>query len=396
MNLKHNTYDVLILGGGIAACSAAIALKNNAPDLKVLLVERKPRVKRGKDALRIGESLSAHSFRYLQELGVWDAFQKEGFDHSFGTSAAWGNSQMHHNEFLFSPFGYGWNLDRAAFDDFMIREAIEREVDITFKTYLKSSKEVDEGWEVQLQKGDHRETLQTKFIIDATGKKAAFASAQGATKHKVDNLVGVFRFYEFPLGHAKTSQGILIESDEKGWWYSTHLSKGRFLVAYMTDADMARNHNLKEDIVFEEHINVTRHTCLRLFGAKPLGSVALGAAHSQYLEPMASRNWLAVGDAVMSYDPLSSLGMFKGLSSGLFGAYAVMDVLKGVSGGIQKYERLMHSQWTSYSEKRTSYYNEETRFPESPFWQRRASVLQDDTINNQLHKPNHHETSIAI
>ncbi|MBX2828520.1 MAG: NAD(P)/FAD-dependent oxidoreductase [Flavobacteriaceae bacterium] len=396
MNLKNNTYDVLILGGGVAACSAAIALKNNAPALQVLLVERKPRMKDGKDALRVGESLSAHSFRYLQELGVWDAFQKEGFDRSYGTSAAWGSSQLHHNEFLFSPFGYGWNLDRVAFDDFMVREAQDRSVDMTFDTYLEASKRTKEGWEIQLRKGDFRENITAKFVIDATGKKAAFASTQGAIKHKVDHLVGIYRFYEFPLGHAQTSQGICIESDEHGWWYSTHLSNGRFLVAYMSDAAIARNHHLKKETEFECHVHTTRHTCLRLFGAKPISEVALGAAHSQYLEPMAQTDWLAIGDAAMCYDPLSSLGMFKGLSSGLFGAYAVLDTLKGKPEGVQKYIRLMHSQWTAYSKKRQSYYNEEKRFPNAAFWQRRRGDLKENNITNQFTKSDHHETSIAI
>ncbi len=393
MNLTHTTYDVLILGGGIAACATAIALKKNRPELKVLVVERKPRIKRNKGSMRIGESLSPQSFQYLQELGLWEAFQEQRFDRSYGTSAAWGSSQMYQNEFMLSPFGYGWNLDRKAFDDFMISEAIEKDVDITFNTQLGDYIEIDKTWEVCLHKNERVVRIQARFIVDATGKKAAFACSQGVIKEKVDSLVGAFRFYEFPLGHENTSQGILIESDVNGWWYSTHLARGRFLVAYMTDADIARETNLKNNVVFETELHATRHTGLRLIGAKPLGDVRLGAAHSQYLSTLATENWLAVGDAAMSYDPLSSMGMLKGLSSGLFGAYAVLDSLQGNNEGIQKYIHVMQSQWNSYMKKRHSYYLEEQRFSETPFWKRRASLPQN--ITNQSFKTTYHETSIA-
>ncbi len=122
MKTSVPSYDVLILGGGVAACATAITLKNVCPKVKVVVVERKSR----KDVetpcqFRIGETLSPHAAHTLKQMGIWEAFQAENFKKSYGTSASWGSEKVHHNEFIYSPFGYGWHLDRVAFDRLMIK-----------------------------------------------------------------------------------------------------------------------------------------------------------------------------------------------------------------------------------------------------------------------------------
>lgn len=393
MNSETATYDVLILGGGVAACAMAITLKNVDPLTKVVIVERKSAV--SKEAVvpfRIGESLSPQTSKILQQLGIWESFLAMDGRRSYGTSAAWGSSKLHHNEFIYSPFGYGWHLDRVKFDQFMIAEARERGVDFLFDTQLHSFEMIQDRWTSKGKNLEKKIQINAKFIADATGRKAAFASHQGAKKVKLDKLVGIYNYYEIKSEAKEIPQGTLIESDKNGWWYSATLPTNHLVIAYMTDADVSSVARLKNEVEFAKKIKRSLHTKARVTSASSIGPPQLGAAHSQILDTITGKHWLALGDAAMTFDPLSSLGIYKALSTSIFGAYAALDSVTGNEIGLQKYDQIMRAQYRSYLNKRTIHYTEEKRFSNQLFWERRTTT-KNQSNSNQLLKTTNYETA---
>ena len=115
---ETSNYDVVILGGGPAGAAAALSLRRHAPKLSVAIVEQS-----NYDAPRVGETLPPTVRGVLEQLGVWETFVGEGHVAAYGTCAAWGSDELYDNEFIYSPAGRGWHLDRSRFDRMLSREA---------------------------------------------------------------------------------------------------------------------------------------------------------------------------------------------------------------------------------------------------------------------------------
>jgi flavin-dependent dehydrogenase len=96
------------------------------------------------------------------------------------------------------------------------------------------------------------------------------------------------------------------------------------------------------------------------------------AANTSRLDHVAGKNWLAVGDAAMALDPLSSQGVYNALQSGLIAAQAIDSALAGDVTAPQKYAASVEEDYDACLETRAYYYAAETRWPDSPFWQRRV------------------------
>ena len=356
--------DVAIIGGGPAGCAAGLALRDHAPALRVVLVEAS-----AYDSPRLGETLPPLSRRLLEHLGVWEAFQRQGHRPVHGTAAAWGSAAPLDHDYLFTAQGNGWHLDRAAFDAMLAAAAEAKGVTVLRQTRVSRADREAQVWRLRLRSGG---ALTTRFLVDATGASAAFARRSGARFVASDRLAGFARlFAEVPGSDPRT----LVEAFSDGWWYTAGLPGGLRIAACLTDADLARRLRLAEPAQWARHLAATDSVRDLLRGARPRGPVVVRPTQSRRLEPAAGEGWLAVGDAASLFDPLSSQGILKGLRSGVFAAYAIGDLLcRGDSGGLERYDRYVREEFTSYCRVRARYYAEERRWPESEFWRRRTAA----------------------
>ena len=349
--------DILVLGGGVAGAATALMLRRHAPELAVLVVERS-RYER----VRIGETLPPQAQALLRQLGVWKAFLAQGHRPSHGTSAAWGSADPHHNDFIFTQHGHGWHLDRRAFDEWLAKSAQRAGASLWVNARFQSARRDEEGWIVEIERDDSAETVSARFIVDATGRLALLTRQLGIERIVVDQLVGKSRFYDACGGQHNT----LVEAISCGWFYSAGLPNDSLIVALMSDTDLQQNGNAWSRSLAEAPL-----TQARVESAESTSSFHTLAAHTQRLAQPVGDHWLAVGDAACTYDPLSSQGMFKGIHSGIFAAYAISDHQSGDVNALPKYARLIEQSFAHYLETRTDYYARERRFSAEPFWQRR-------------------------
>ena len=375
-------YDIVIFGSGVAGCATAIALINQDSKLKIAILERDIA---DSAKLRIGETLPPQASQQLQQLGIWDSFVSCNFLSSYGTSAAWGSSALYTNEFIYSPFGYGWNLDRMVFDRLMADETKKRGVTFLYKTSCNQAIKNKAGWDLNCTSEQHQLSITAKFVVDATGKKASFCSLRGVEKIQHDQLVGIYRLYD--LKENKTRPGIgkgtLIETDAFGWWYSATIPDNKLVVGYMTDADIANNLQLRKLNELNNQLFKTNYTYQRIQNTLAISQPKIVAAHTQYLSAAVGNSWLAVGDAASSYDPVSSLGIFKSLAMSRFASYAILNHLNGDLTGLKKYQQIITDNFQSYQIKKQAYYNQENRFSTQPFWIRRQSRTANPQFKNQ-------------
>lgn len=360
--------DAVILGGGPAGCAAAISLRQLRPSLKIAMVEATDFAE-----WRVGETLAPAAHELLRGLGCWEQFCEENFVESFGTCAAWGSNRLHENDFLFSGRGNGWHLDRNRFDAMLCRAAVEAGVQVLKAARFQDTQASSCGrkWFLTLTQNGKTQNLHARFVIDATGRRAAFATRQGAKQQVMDNLVGVAMMFQLPENAALDSR-TLVEAQPDGWWYLSLLPEGKAVVAWMSDADLIRRDNLSNTDSFLPHLSRSSFTWNRVTTAKPQGAVRLWAAQSQCLNSLCGENWVATGDAAATFDPLSSAGILKALRWGKIAGFAAANYFAGLPFS-EKYGALVQSEYASYLGTRRHFYSMENRWPESAFWSRRTN-----------------------
>lgn len=376
--MSSNPYEVIVLGGGPAGCAAALSLARQGVE-RVLVVEASDY-----EVERIGESIPPDTRQLFAELGVLAAFLAEEHEPCPGSCSSWGADELGYNDFLFNPYGHGWHLDRRRFDAWMAARA--RDAGAELWTRCKFVERVGEdgdgvALELRVGHGGERVRVRASFVIDATGRRSRYARRCGARPRQLDQLVVSTGFFELPGDElARLSRLTMLEAVEEGWWYLARLPRRRVAAALATSPKIHRRRRFDRPRAWLDALATTRHVLPALLAAEAspvAGSLAVCAAPSFLLEPShdesSTPRWLAVGDAASSFDPISSQGIYKGLSDGLRGGRAVAASLRGDPGSLADHAADVRARFEGYAQQRAYFYGVEQRWPESSFWRGRVS-----------------------
>lgn len=366
------SFDIVIIGGGPAGSSVALTLKKRHPDLSLALIEASHYEK-----WRVGETLSPEAGRAFRTLGIWDSFLAQSHSPALGTSAAWENEWIHENEFIFHPEGKGWHLDRVKFDYWMAKEAEKKGVTLFTDTqYTGHRRTENEEFSLRFKKANTTFNLNAKFVVDASGRSSGFMKKEGGKRTVIDRLSGAVGIFNAQtLMNDSKKAYTLVEASKNGWWYSSALPCNKVVIAYMTDADILKQESLHDSSHFKQALKETVNTKKRTPEHSELEQLKILSAASLTHENVCGKNWIAIGDSASTFDPLSSQGIYKSIRSGLFGGYAISDLLNGVDKSFEKYEHYVREEYREYLDKRNEFYSGVKRWPESEFWNRRQEVL---------------------
>ena len=355
----------MVVGGGPAGCAAALELARRR--CSVVVIERSEYAE-----LRIGETLPPMARRILADLGVWDRFVNEAHLPSFGISSVWGRDEVYENDFIFNPYGAGWHVDRTRFDAWLARCAEEVGATVYRGAQLFSwASDAAGGWEIEIGRGAERLRYQARFVIDASGRAGSFARKQGAQRTVFDHLIGAAAFLS-PRAQPPTPDPLtLIEAGKQGWWYSASLPNAQLVAGYFTDADLYAKRNGDSATHWWEQLQQTRYIKARAKDHALSSGPFILAANSSRLDPVVGSKWLAVGDAAMAFDPLSSQGVSAALEFGLRAAKSIQAHLQGGAAALVDYAQAVKESFENYLRARDHYYGREQRWPHSAFWRRR-------------------------
>lgn len=356
--------DVLVAGGGPGGAAAAIELARAGR--RVLLADATPPEPA---RLKVGESLPPPASALLRDLGVLDRFGSDGHLRSSGTSSAWGSPRLEATDFVFDPNGPGWHLDRRRFDRALRSAAAAAGAEVRDGVAVRLAGRDDGGWRLRL--GDGEETA-ARAIVDATGRAASIARALGARRVRRDRLVGIVA--AVPAREDDHDARTLIEAVAGGWWYTALVPGRKRVVALMTDSDLVPP-GARTPSGFRALLSRTEHVATFVDGVviEPQSE----PAHGSYLSPSAGDGWLAVGDAGLAFDPLSSQGIMTALYTGMAGARALGAFLDGDDLAPAAYAERLAAIAAAYERNLLYAYVSESRWPESHFWARRHHIPVD-------------------
>lgn len=373
--------DALIIGAGPAGCATALALQR-AGVHQVWLVDAGWRW----PGLRV-ESATPDVPALLARIGVRLPVGSRVCE---GSASSWGGD-WRVDAFASRGLGPGTLVDRRAFDTHL--QAAVQDAGVVFHPACALAHAEREGvvWRVALRgvgpESQHGPGLQVRArcLIDATGRRAALAARTlGVARQTLDRQVALqtsLRCHEaWPLVRR---QLVMVEACAQGWWCLAPSPTGQASLSLMTDADLAPDMRaepaftqaLQASVLWQRWVQpLPEH--LSELKAHWLPEHTL-AAHSTCLAQAAGPGWLAVGDALMSLDPLSSSGISGALRDGIEAAETVL--LPWLSGDApapagRAWAERANRAWCRFMAERQALHARAWVGAPSTYWQRRMAT----------------------
>lgn len=393
--------DVLIIGAGPAGCATALALRQAGVE-HVALLDQPARLR-----WRMSETAAPDVPALLARCGLAMPGRHRPY---LGGASLWGGPLLV-DDFARSRRTPGYLLDRQYFDE-QLQSAVRAAGIALYQPARLLQAEYARGiWQVQWQQsGDgerHLGQTRARLLVDASGRRARLAShVLGVPRLRVDDQVALALRVpsECLTPEAAFLQGrVLVAADPAGWWYLSQLSDGQLLLSLMTDQDLARElrhvarwpqrlaalEGLASyfDLTALSRYLSTNDVTTSESAAGESRALQSFAAHSVCLARAAGPGWLALGDALISLDPLTA----SGLSMALQDAHqATREVLLPWLAGAElalsgrAWGEQANRRWMDYLQARQQRYGEVQLWPDAPFWQRRQRALPNAERVRQL------------
>jgi flavin-dependent dehydrogenase len=353
--------DVVVVGAGPAGSAFAL---NLAPLRRVLVVDR-----RDPSGPRIGESLAPAARRLLTDMRLWDDFLAQNHEPRHGGQSVWGGSDPVEADAMRDLDGPGWHLDRGRFDRWLREAATARGAALLVPAQPGFVARAQDCWHIDLDVNGRRVPVRARLLVDAGGRGSPLLRRFGLRRSARDRLV--CGWVHGDDAQDRQSGLTRIEAEAEGWWYTASLPDRRRVVAFHTDSDLPAAASCRETLLQRAAGLGFFSDLLRASGFTPDGNKGFCAAHTADLASPTGEGWLAIGDSALSFDPLSSQGLFNALYTGLAAAEAADRHLAGAPTALADYRAAVLSIRDAYRIHLRAWYGLERRWADRPFWRRR-------------------------
>lgn len=324
--MRPSPVDVAVVGAGPAGATIATMLASRGLKVAMLQIDAPARRRRSE----------VMSPRCVHAVGEW--LPKGILDDSAvarrcsGIQSRWSGPDVHYDSYGDEA---AFLIDRAALDQALLNAAREAGV------RLESGCRVDEVTLASAHatlagtRAGAAWSLDARFAVDATGRSCRVARRLGVTRHHLARqvaMIGCARVDYPPCG----GNWFRVERARHGWWSAAPLpGVGWELVYYRTVASPKPDRS-----AIAQWFRSTR-LALDVGEWDTTGaSQARGFdAGFSALETVQGHRWIAVGDAAVAFDPISSQGLWHAIGSASAAAAAVENYLaRGNSRGLASYE----------------------------------------------------------
>ena len=335
-------YDVVILGGAFSGASAAILLRRELPQLRVLIVEKAVAFDE-----KVGEATTEMSAMFLtRRLAMWQHLEheqlpKEGLRYWFSNDRVTGHANASETGGFIRSTVPSFQLRRDALDEHLLATAVGEGAELWRPARVRDVAIGDFDHRITVEIGEEIRELQCRWVLDATGRVNLIGRKLGLIERNeehptaaiwcrwknvrhIDDLavrLGIsggnvssrrlgtnhytgygYWIWVIPLGNGETSIGVVFDKR----LIDLHQSKNRaadfiaFLKAIPALHELIETAEPRlDDLRFYSH---------------------LAYATKQYM----GRGWALLGDAAVFLDPYYS----PGLDHAAFSVEATVEMLK--------------------------------------------------------------------
>jgi len=353
--------EVIIAGKGIAGLVVSLLLKRKG--ISHVLLDRRSTRKR----FALGETLPPSALPLLQSLGLLDLFESNSLHRTRGYHSAWGSTAIaDHNFFFHSPFQHGLKINKQSLEQDLESLTLENILRFEKMTAIRLTKQ---GVTIELQNDQGPMLLTGKCLVEATGRNRAVLKLLGITSTEYDQLTA-YSCHQPRRDHPKIMHGVFVESFEHGWGIVSRLTDEVQVMSLFSRQRVGLHRELKDYSCWPVVLSETAH--LRDLLSTEAGiRVVGGDAGSSRAAQLAGQCWLAVGDAAIAFDPLSSHGITNAVYTAQRAAEAIaLHLSDPHEKYFREYAESVSAIFATYLGTRYELYQRERRWPGAPFWTR--------------------------
>lgn len=377
MNPSAAALDVLVIGAGPAGAATALALRQ-AGVAAVGLIQP-PAPLRQPQRFRLSESAGPDLPALLAALGL---AVPPGHRLNLGQGAAW-DGPLRWDSFAQRQLPPAWQVDRERFDQQLLDHALQSGATLFCGHLCEAPRQRKGHWQLGIggrDAGWRTQRLRSRLLVDASGRRSVLARQLGAQRLQIDRQIAVAADLQSPTPQPlldALQRQLMIEAEAAGWWYATLRPDGPPLLSLMSDHDLLRD--LQAPAQWMNRLRRSRYLSTLTEGMSPPSRLHRFAADSACLDRAAGDGWLAVGDALMTLDPLSASGLNGALRDAIDATEQVLLPWLRHServGPATRWGQRANRSWQQFLHQRQRSYAGAGQLHQSPYWKRRSELPQ--------------------
>ena len=350
---------VIIVGSGFAGMMLSRLLKQkNIPFVVLDRIEKQKHI-------ALAETLPPSAMPLLERLNVLELFEATAIKKTYGYHAVWGSASLQTAHFFNNnPFKFGLKINKEVVVNTLKSEAKDKVISYDSLEALAIN---DEGVSVVLQTKNKSQTIQGDFIIDATGRKRAILKRLGVAERTYDELLA-YTTHVPKVTQTSLIHEVFTETFEHGWATVSSLNETTNVMTLFTNKMIKNGAQFKTFEAWKTLLKDTQYLSAFLpenNTAKIIG----GKANSSTPKDIAGHRWLAIGDAALAFDPLSSHGITNALYTANYASEVIASTRLEGKGYLPKYHEDLTAIFNGYLKTKNHMYLMEKRWKTAPFWQ---------------------------
>lgn len=319
-------YDVIVIGGGPAGCTAATILAQKGRKVLMLEKDRFPRY-------HIGESLMPFCWFTLERLGVLEEMKKHEFIQKLSVQFVTQDGKQSRPFYFFQhndhPSSYTWQVERADFDLMLFNNAARHGVDARQETRVDRVLRNESGAVIGVaasHQGGPEVEYRAPVTMDCTGRDAFWVSQnQWRLRDPMLKKMAIWTYYR----GAKRDPGLDAGSTtvayipHKGWFWYIPLKNDITSVGVVAEREYLFRDSKDPAAIFQRETSENAWITDHLAQGQQFGEYWVTGEYSYRSKHCASDGLVLAGDAFVFLDPVFSSGVFLAFKSGEMAADAV-------------------------------------------------------------------------